>query len=121
MYIHVRKTAALLRASAAMGGICGSMNDDDIESLGRYGQSLGLAFQVFDDILDVTADAAELGKTPGKDAGADKHTIVAQLGLDRSVELGKDLSNQAAAALDRFGPRAEKLLQLADLLTKRTH
>ena len=121
MYIHVRKTAALLRASAAMGGICGSMNDDDIESLGRYGQSLGLAFQVFDDILDVTADAAELGKTPGKDAGADKHTIVAQLGLDRSVELGKDPSNQAAAALDRFGPRAEKLLQLADLLTKRTH
>ncbi len=120
-YIHMRKTAALLRASGTMGGICGSLSSEETQSLGQYAQSLGLAFQVFDDILDVTADAESLGKTPGKDADTDKHTVVAQLGLKGAVELGEDLSDRAAAALDGFGARAEKLLKLAALLTKRTH
>ncbi|MDP6635262.1 MAG: polyprenyl synthetase family protein [Phycisphaerae bacterium] len=120
-YIHLRKTAALLKASAAMGGVSAALTDPDIDALGQYGQALGLAFQVFDDILDVTADAGTLGKTPGKDADSDKRTIVAQLGLDGARKLGKDLSDQAVAALDGFGRRAEKLLHLANLLTKRTH
>ena len=104
-----------------MGGISADLPDRDIEALGQYGQALGLAFQLFDDVLDVTGDAGVLGKTPGKDAGTDKRTIVAQLGLDAARKLGKDLSDQAIAALDRFGPRAEKLVQLASLLTDRTH
>jgi len=120
-YIHMRKTAALLRAAASMGGISAAMSDEDVEALGRYGQALGLAFQVFDDVLDVTADAEALGKTPGKDADTDKHTVVAQLGLEGAVSMGQDLSRQAAAALRRFGNRADKLLQLTELLTKRTH
>jgi geranylgeranyl pyrophosphate synthase len=120
-YIHMRKTAALLQAAAVMGGISANMDDLDIEALGRYGQALGLAFQVFDDILDVTGNAGTLGKTPGKDAGTDKRTVVAQLGLDGARKLGKDLSDQAAAALDRFGSRGKKLAQLTDLLTRRTH
>jgi geranylgeranyl pyrophosphate synthase len=120
-YIHMRKTAALLRAAAAMGGISSGLDDGEIEALGQYGQALGLAFQVFDDVLDVTADAASLGKTPGKDADSDKRTVVAQLGLDGARKLGENLSDQAVSALDVFGRRAEKLVQLADLLTKRTH
>ncbi|MBT3201083.1 MAG: polyprenyl synthetase family protein [Phycisphaerales bacterium] len=120
-YIHMRKTAALLRAAAAMGGIAGGLDDSKIEALGQYGQSLGLAFQVFDDILDVTADAAALGKTPGKDADSDKLTVVAQIGLDAARKLGAELSEQSIAALDSFGPRGDKLIKLADLLIKRTH
>ena len=120
-YIHMRKTAALLRASSAMGGISADLDDRDIEALGEYGQALGLAFQLFDDVLDVTGDAGTLGKTPGKDAGTDKRTIVAQLGLEAACKLGKDLSDQAVAALDGFGGRAEKLVRLAALLTERTH
>ncbi|MBC8373398.1 MAG: polyprenyl synthetase family protein [Planctomycetes bacterium] len=120
-YVHTRKTAALLRASAVMGGISGGLEDGDIEALGQYGHVLGLAFQLFDDVLDVTGDAGTLGKTPGKDAGTDKRTIVAQLGLEAACKLGKDLSDQAVAALDGFGGRAEKLVRLAALLTERTH
>jgi len=120
-YIHMRKTAALLRAAAAMGGIAGGLDDSEIEALGQYGQSLGLAFQVFDDILDVTADAEALGKTPGKDADSDKLTVVAQIGLDGARKLGAELSDQSIAALDSFGPRGDKLINLADLLIKRTH
>ena len=120
-YIHERKTAALIKAAAAMGGISGGLGDSEIESLGEYGLALGLAFQVFDDVLDVTADVASLGKTPGKDAEADKLTVVAQIGLDGARKLGTELSDRAIAALDRFGARAEKLVELASLLTKRTH
>ena len=120
-YVHTRKTAALLRASAVMGGISGGLEDGDIEALGQYGHALGLAFQLFDDVLDVTGDVGTLGKTPGKDAGTDKRTLVAQLGLDAARKLGEDLSAQAVAALDGFGGRAEKLVRLAALLTKRTH
>ncbi len=120
-YIHMRKTAALLRAATVMGGICADMDKSDIEALSQYGQAMGLAFQLFDDILDVTGDPGALGKTPGKDAEADKLTIVSQLGLDGARELGKDLSEQAVAALDEFGDRAKKLLQLAKLLCQRTH
>ena len=120
-YIHMRKTASLIRASAAMGGISAALEDRDIEALGRYGQALGLAFQLFDDVLDVTGDTAALGKTTGKDAGTDKRTIVGQLGLDGARKLGKELSDQAIAALDGFGRRAEKLVRLAALLAERTH
>ena len=97
------------------------MEDSGIGALGRYGQALGLAFQVFDDVLDVTANAATLGKTPGKDAGTDKRTIVAQLGLDGACKFGQDLTDQAVSALDGFGKRADKLISLSDLLTRRTY
>jgi geranylgeranyl pyrophosphate synthase len=120
-YIHTRKTAELLHAATVMGGICADMDKRDIEAIGRYGQAMGLAFQLFDDILDVTGDTGALGKTPGKDAETDKRTIVSQLGLDGARKLGKDLSDQAVAALDGFGDRAKKLLKLANLLCRRTH
>jgi len=119
-YIHLRKTAGLLRASARMGAICGGMEDRQAASLGEYGQALGMAFQLFDDLLDATGDAETLGKTPGKDAPAGKHTAVAQLGIQGARKLGVELTDRAIAALDGFGAPAGKLIRLAQLLADRT-
>ncbi|MBL0419532.1 polyprenyl synthetase family protein [Ramlibacter sp. AW1] len=98
--MHRLKTGALLQASVAMGASCGEPAPHAVEALQRYGAALGLAFQVVDDILDVTADSATLGKTAGKDAEHDKPTYVSLLGLDRSRAYVQELLAQALAALD---------------------
>ena len=119
--MHERKTGALLQASVRMGAACGSaVTPAARAALDDFGAVIGLAFQVVDDILDVTADSAELGKTAGKDAAADKPTYVSLLGLPAAQALADALCSQAHAALDASGlPRVERLRALADLVVKR--
>jgi farnesyl diphosphate synthase len=97
--MHRLKTGALLEASVMMGAACGSPNAQARDGLQRYGQALGLAFQVVDDILDVTADSATLGKTAGKDAANDKPTYVSLLGLASAQAYARELLDQAMSAL----------------------
>jgi len=120
-YIHLRKTAALIRAATRMGAIAGGANPGALDALGRYGASLGLAFQIVDDLLDVTADAAQLGKTPGKDARDGKRTLADELGLQRMTDLGRQHTQEALDALGPLGPDGRTLCRLAQLLTDRTH
>ena len=105
--MHRLKTGALLRGSVLMGAACresdGVIGPAAVVALADYGDAIGLAFQVVDDILDVTTDTATLGKTAGKDAAADKPTYVSVLGLDRSRAYAAALHDQADAALDRSG------------------
>src|SRR5207253_5394270 len=110
---HRRKTGALLQGSVMMGAACGESDARASDSLRAYGSALGLAFQVVDDILDVTADSATLGKTAGKDAAQDKPTYVSVLGLERSRAYARERLVQALDALDTSGladPRALRAL-----------
>ena len=100
---HRLKTGALLQASAMMGAACGEPGARACEALARYGDALGLAFQVVDDILDVTADSATLGKTAGKDAAQDKPTYVSILGLERARAYAATLLEEALDALASSG------------------
>jgi farnesyl diphosphate synthase len=118
--MHRLKTGALLQGSVMMGAACGAPTPAQLQALERYGAALGLAFQVVDDILDVTADSATLGKTAGKDAIQDKPTYVALLGLEHSRAFAQDLLSQALAALaqaDLSHPQA--LRALADMVVNR--
>ncbi|MGI4984964.1 MAG: polyprenyl synthetase family protein [Janthinobacterium lividum] len=138
--MHRLKTGALLRAAVRMGAACGMLveactdattgagaaGSTDVAdarrvALDAYADAVGLAFQVVDDILDVTADSATLGKTAGKDALADKPTYVSILGLDASRALAKRLCQDAHRALEPFGARALRLGQLADLVVERAY
>ena len=117
--MHQLKTGALLRGSVLMGAACrepdGAIGLAAVAALAEYGDAIGLAFQVVDDILDVTTDTATLGKTAGKDAAADKPTYVSVLGLDRSRTYATALHDQANAALDRCGLGASSTLALRAL------
>jgi farnesyl diphosphate synthase len=101
--MHHLKTGALLEASVMMGAACGHISVQTWECLQRYGQAIGLAFQVVDDILDVTADSVTLGKTAGKDAANDKPTYVSLLGLTRAQEYAEQLLAEALKALQESG------------------
>ena len=120
--MHRLKTGALLQGSVRMGAACApqGVGEAALAALDDYGAAVGLAFQVVDDILDVTADSAALGKTAGKDAAADKPTYVSLLGLDASRALARELLAQAHRALDASGlPDAGRLRALADLVVQR--
>jgi farnesyl diphosphate synthase len=120
--MHRKKTGALLRASVRMGALAGEApTEASLRALDDYSAAVGLAFQVVDDILDVTADSATLGKTAGKDAKDDKPTYVSIIGLDASRELAAQLRRDAHAALEPFGARAQRLAELADLVVNRVH
>jgi len=120
--MHRKKTGALLRASVRMGALAGGLPDADaLASLDDYAAAVGLAFQVVDDILDVTADSATLGKTAGKDAQHDKPTYVSIIGLDASRELAAQLGRDALAAIQPFGARGQRLAELADLVVNRVN
>jgi len=119
-YIPLHKTAALIRAATRMGARCVGASEGCLDAAGRYGETLGLAFQLLDDLLDVTGAAEDLGKTPGKDARSGKRTYVAQLGLERARALADELTREAAGRAEEIGPRATKLRDLADLLGRRT-
>ncbi|BCQ24942.1 polyprenyl synthetase family protein [Caballeronia sp. NK8] len=120
--MHRKKTGALLRASVRMGALAGALPDADaLASLDDYAAAVGLAFQVVDDILDVTADSATLGKTAGKDAQHDKPTYVSIIGLDASRELAAQLGRDAHAAIQPFGARGQRLAELADLVVNRVN
>ena len=120
-YIHNRKTGALIRAACRMGALCGSAGVAQLDALGRYGEQLGLAFQLVDDILDATGDRSVLGKTPGKDAQAGKRTYVSELGLEAAKTLAQDITAAAVAALEPLAPKATDLAVLAKNLAGRTH
>jgi farnesyl diphosphate synthase len=119
--MHELKTGALLQASVMMGAACGSTTEAAWKALAAYGQAIGLAFQVVDDILDVTQDAATLGKTAGKDAAQDKPTYVSLLGLEASQAYAQDLHARALQALAGSGlADTQALKALADLLVLRS-
>lgn len=121
-HMHRLKTGALLQASVMLGAACGTVSVQGQQALLDYAQALGLAFQVVDDVLDVVADAATLGKTPGKDAANDKPTYVALLGLEGAQALAQQLLEQACTALERSGlSDTRALLALALQVVGRTH
>jgi farnesyl diphosphate synthase len=120
--MHRRKTGALLLASVMLGADAAGASETVRQHLTTYGQALGLAFQVVDDILDVTADSSTLGKTAGKDAAADKPTFVSLLGLAQAQAYAEELLAQARQALDCAGLRDTRALHaLADWVVCRTH
>ncbi len=120
--MHELKTGALLHASVMMGAACGVASEQQVHALSKYGQAIGLAFQVMDDILDVTANSATLGKTAGKDAEAGKPTYVSVLGIERSQAYALELYAHANAALDTGGMTSTDALRaLADSVVKRVH
>lgn len=119
--MHALKTGALITASIDMGARCGDAGPPEARALGEFARHLGLAFQVADDVLDVTADAKTLGKTPGKDAAANKPTFVALLGLQGAQGYAYALHEKAMAALAPLGGRAGRLQEMAQSLLKRTH
>jgi farnesyl diphosphate synthase len=118
--MHRRKTGALLEGSVMMGAACGAPSGVARQSLQDYGRALGLAFQVVDDILDVTADSATLGKTAGKDADQNKPTYVSVLGLERSRSYARELLDDALRALSQSGLEDTRALQaLAMMVVER--
>ena len=119
--MHELKTGALLQGSVVMGAHCGAPDAQALSALESYGAAIGLAFQVVDDILDVTADSATLGKTAGKDAHNDKPTYVSLLGLEASQHYAQQLLTTALAALDSSGlAQTQALRALADMVVNRT-
>jgi geranylgeranyl diphosphate synthase type II len=117
--IHRAKTGALLRASVRMGAILAGASEAEFDALSRYGEHIGLAFQIVDDILDVEESSATLGKTAGKDAAQHKITFPAVYGLEVSRGMAEQERERAHAALERFGARAARLKELADLIVHR--
>jgi len=118
--IHHAKTGALLRASVRMGAIYAGADDTQLAALTCFGEHVGLAFQIVDDVLDVEQSSEALGKTAGKDAQQQKITFPAVYGLERSRVMAEQERLAARLALRPFGNRAERLLQLADLVVQRT-
>jgi geranylgeranyl diphosphate synthase type II len=118
-YIHERKTSALLCCSVRLGGMSANCTPAQLRALTDFGYHVGLAFQVIDDILDVTQTSEKLGKTAGKDTQAQKATYPATVGLEKSREIAANLTNKAFAALQPFKGRAVALEALADYLLKR--
>lgn len=120
--MHRLKTGALLHASVMMGAACGDLSQAAEAALSDFGWALGLAFQVVDDILDVTQDTAELGKSAGKDAAQNKPTYVSLMGLERAKAYALDLHGQALQALRQSGLHdLDRLIHLADMVVHRTH
>jgi geranylgeranyl diphosphate synthase, type II len=118
-YIHRSKTAALIRASVVAGAIGGGADDENVARLKRFGETIGWAFQVVDDILDVEESSAALGKTAGKDAEQQKATYPALYGLEKSRHFAKELESRAMAEIAPYGERATRLRELAELIVHR--
>jgi geranylgeranyl diphosphate synthase type II len=118
-YIHERKTSALLCCSVRLGGMSANCSPAQLKALTDFGYHVGLAFQVIDDILDVTQTSEQLGKTAGKDTKAQKATYPSIVGLEKSRKIATELTNKAFAALKIFKGKAEALEALAEFLLKR--
>ena len=119
--IHRAKTGALIRVSIVSGGLYGGAEATDVERLTEFGTKAGLAFQIVDDVLDMTQDSAHLGKTAGKDVASDKATWPAVFGIDQSRRDADRLIGEAFAALEPYGEAAEGLKAVARTLVQRTH
>lgn len=120
-FIHTHKTAALLEVSVVSGAILTGSAPDDIQRLTRYAQNIGLAFQIVDDILDITATQEELGKSIGKDVQAQKATYPSLWGLDTSRVKAQEMVDLAKDEIRIFGDLARPLMALADYITARTY
>ena len=118
-YIHRSKTAALIRASIAAGGIAAGASDADVERLRKFGENIGWAFQVVDDILDVEESSSALGKTAGKDQAQKKLTYPAVYGLEKSREISFVLAGSALRELETYGIKGRRLEDLARYLIER--
>ncbi len=118
-YIHERKTAAMIKASVMAGAALMGADEDDLKALDTYGANLGLAFQIVDDILDETGDERKLGKSVGKDKNSEKMTFARAYGVNASRCIAAEKNEQAIAALERFGERAQGLTALAQYLLER--
>jgi len=118
-YIHRSKTGALLTASVVTGGLYAEGTEAQIQSLRDFGRNIGLAFQIVDDVLDVTQTSEQLGKTAGKDTATEKATYPALFGVEASLKRADELVAKASAALDTFGERAASLRELAHFLVER--
>ena len=117
--MHAMKTGALLSCAVELGGVAACLNSAQMVHLANYSKSLGLAFQIVDDVLDATADSQTLGKTAGKDAAANKPTYVTLMGLDYAQKQARELQETAIASLDSFGAPAQALKDLALLVVNR--
>ncbi|MGG6293583.1 geranylgeranyl diphosphate synthase CrtE [Leptolyngbya sp. AN02str] len=120
-WIHRHKTGALLEASVTCGAMLAGASDADLQRLSGYAQDIGLAFQIVDDVLDITATPEELGKTAGKDVQAQKATYPSFWGLDESRRQANQLVADAKSKLESFGEGALPLMAIADYITARTH
>jgi geranylgeranyl diphosphate synthase, type II len=118
-YIHAAKTGALITASVVSGGLYAGADERQLSSLRTFGRSIGLAFQIVDDVLDVTQSSEQLGKTAGKDTASEKLTYPALFGVDESLRKADSLIAQAHSALATFGSRGEVLAELANYLVQR--
>ncbi|MEN6587266.1 MAG: polyprenyl synthetase family protein [Sulfuricella sp.] len=119
-FMHMHKTGALIRAAVLLGAHCGDgVEAEHLDAINHYAKCVGLAFQVVDDILDVEASTATLGKTAGKDAENNKPTYVSILGLSDARNLAQELHQNALSALTGFGDKARRLVQLADFIVRR--
>ncbi len=118
--IHRMKTGALIRGACRMGAICGGATDAQLELVDRYGKAVGLAFQIVDDILDVTATAEQLGKKTGKDAAIGKLTYPSLLGMEASKKHLAEQVKITDEVVERLGPRAKRLGELARMMAERT-
>ena len=117
--IHRAKTGALIRVSVVSGGVFAGATADDVARLDRFGRKAGLAFQIADDVLDVTADSATLGKTAGKDQATEKATWPAVYGIEQSLRDAAQLIDEAFATLEPYGSRADGLKAVARYLVDR--
>src|SRR5208337_251636 len=118
-YIHRSKTAALITASLVSGGMYAGATTADLARLRTYGQSIGLAFQIVDDVLDLTQTSEQLGKTAGKDKAAEKATYPALFGIEESIHQAETLVEKACAELNEYGEAASTLKDLAHYLVER--
>jgi geranylgeranyl diphosphate synthase type II len=119
--IHRAKTGALIRVSVVTGGIYAGAKPEDVKRLTEFGHKAGLAFQIVDDVLDVTQDSAQLGKTAGKDLASDKATWPAVFGIEASRQHAENLVTEAFAEVAPYGSAAEGLKSVAQYLVERTH
>ena len=118
--MHIHKTGALMRAAVMLGAACGTpLAPEQRSRLDRYACSVGLAFQVVDDVLDADSSTATLGKTAGKDSKSGKATFVSAMGIVRARGFAEDLLREAHSALEAFGGRALRLAEIADFIVRR--
>ena len=119
--LQALKTGRLIQYSAEAGAILGQAPSDERTRIRNYGRDLGAAFQIADDLLDAVGETAAIGKTAGKDAAAGKATVVALLGIQRAQAQAQALSDQAVAHLEPFGPKAQRLRDLAGYVVRRDY
>lgn len=117
--IHAAKTARLIESSCRLGALAAGAAQDRLEALGRYGHSLGLAFQAIDDLLDATESSATMGKQTGKDTALGKQSYPRAVGIEETRRIARSAAERAAAALEPFGPKSSRLISLARFVVER--